>query len=127
MIPESGTPIQLVHHDDCADALVAAIEGRGAPGVYNLAADGVVTMTDVARELGWRTVPLPPWRSRRLVEFVTRLGRLLPQELAWVNVVRRSSTMDTEKARRELGWRPRHDAAETMRETIAGAKAAGIV
>ena len=30
--------------------------------------------------------------------------------------------MDTTKARRELGWRPRHDAADTMRETIAGAK-----
>ena len=35
--------------------------------------------------------------------------------------------MDPTKARRELGWRPRHDAAETMRETIASAKAARIV
>jgi len=28
VIPEAGTSFQLVHHDDCADALVAAIEGR---------------------------------------------------------------------------------------------------
>ena len=127
VIPEAGTSFQLVHHDDCADALLAAIEGRGAPGIYNLAGDGVVTMTDVARELGWRTVPLPGLAVKGLVGLVTRLGRLLPQELAWVNVARRSVIMDTTKARRELGWRPRHDAAETMRETIAGAKAAGIV
>jgi UDP-glucose 4-epimerase len=119
--------IQLVHHDDCADALVAAIEGRGAPGVYNLAGDGMVTMTDIARELGWRTVPLPGLAVKAAAEFVTRLGSLLPQELAWVNVARRSQTMDTEKAHRELGWRPRHDAEQTMRETIAGAKAAGTV
>jgi len=127
VIPETGMSIQLVHHDDCADALVAAIEGRGAPGVYNLAGDGMVTMTDIARELGWRTVPLPGLAVKAAAEFVTRLGSLLPQELAWVNVARRSQTMDTEKAHRELGWRPRHDAEQTMRETIAGAKAAGTV
>ena len=127
VMPEAGTSFQLVHHDDCADALLAAIEGRGAPGIYNLAGDGVVTMTDISRELGWRTVPLPGLAVNALVGLVTRLGRLLPQELAWVNVARRSVIMDTTKARRELGWRPRHDAAETMRETIAGAKAAGII
>lgn len=127
VIPAVGTSFQLVHHDDCAAALLAAIEGRGAPGIYNLAGDGVVTMTDIARELGWRTVPMPDLAIKALVGLVTRLGRLLPQELAWVNVTRRSVIMDTAKAHRELGWRPRHDAAETMRETIAGAKAAGII
>ena len=35
--------------------------------------------------------------------------------------------IDIAKAHRELGWRPRHDAADTLRETIAGAKAAGIL
>jgi nucleoside-diphosphate-sugar epimerase len=127
VIPAAGTSFQLVHHDDCADAVLAAIEGRGAPGIYNLAGDGAVTMTDIAREIGWRTVPLPGVAVKALVGLVTRLGRLLPQELAWVNVARRSVIMDTAKARRELGWRPSHDAAETMRETIAGAKAAGII
>ena len=87
----------------------------------------MVTMTDIARELGWRTVPMPGLAVKAADGLVTRLGRLLPQEFAWVNVARRSAIMDTAKARRELGWRPRHDAAETMRETIAGAKAAGIV
>ena len=59
VLPEAGTSFQLVHHDDCADAIVAAIEGRGTPGIYNLAGDGAITMTDVAGELGWRTVPMP--------------------------------------------------------------------
>ena len=30
--------------------------------------------------------------------------------------------MDTAKARRELRWRPQHDALETLRETIAAAR-----
>ena len=127
VLPEAATSFQLVHHDDCADAIVAAIEGRGTPGIYNLAGEGAVTMTDVAGELGWRTIPMPGLAVKAAVRLVSRLGRLLPQDLAWVNIARRSSIMDTAKARRELGWRPRHDAAEVMRETIAGAKDAGIV
>jgi nucleoside-diphosphate-sugar epimerase len=127
VLPEPGTSIQLVHHDDCADAIVAAIEGRGTPGIYNLAGEGVITMTEVAGELGWRTIPMPPLAVKAAVQLVSRMGSLLPQDLAWVNIARRSSIMDTTKARRELGWRPRHEAAEVMRETIAGAKDAGIV
>ena len=127
VLPEAGTSFQLVHHDDCADAIVAAIEGRGIPGIYNLAGDGAITLTDVAGELGWRTVPMPGLAVKAAVQLVSRLGRLLPQDLAWVNIARRSSIMDTTKARGELGWRPRHEAADVMRETIAGAKDAGIV
>jgi UDP-glucose 4-epimerase len=33
--------------------------------------------------------------------------------------VRRPVVMDTSKARRELRWRPQHDAQETLRETVA--------
>jgi nucleoside-diphosphate-sugar epimerase len=38
VLPDPGTPFQLVHHDDVASAVVAAVLGRGAPGPYNLAA-----------------------------------------------------------------------------------------
>ena len=30
--------------------------------------------------------------------------------------------MDTTKAQRELGWQPAYDAAQTLRETVAGAR-----
>jgi nucleoside-diphosphate-sugar epimerase len=35
--------------------------------------------------------------------------------------------MDTAKARRALRWRPRHDVHETLAETVAGARAAGVI
>ena len=127
VLPDAGTVFQLVHHDDCADALVAAIEGKGTPGVYNLAGSGTVSMPDIARELGWRTVPLPGLAVKTATELVKRLGSVLPQEFAWVNIARRSVVMDTAKARHELGWKPRHAATDVMRETIAGARAAGTV
>ena len=41
--------------------------------------------------------------------------------------MRKPVLMDTGKARRELRWRPRHDARATLRETVDGARAAGVV
>ncbi len=40
VLPDTGVPFQLCHHDDVASALEAAIAGRGPAGVYNLAGDG---------------------------------------------------------------------------------------
>jgi nucleoside-diphosphate-sugar epimerase len=35
--------------------------------------------------------------------------------------------MDTAKARRELRWRPKHDALATLRETIAATRLARLI
>ena len=40
VIPDPGTPFQLVHEDDVARAFVAGVRGLGEPGPYNLAGRG---------------------------------------------------------------------------------------
>src|SRR3954454_19194370 len=40
VLPDFGVPLQLVHAEDVARALVAAVLGRGEPRIYNLAASG---------------------------------------------------------------------------------------
>ena len=35
--------------------------------------------------------------------------------------------MDTDKARRELNWRPRHDALETLSETVSASRSHGLL
>ena len=52
VIPNPGTPFQLVHEDDVARAFVAGVRGLGEPGPYNLAGGGVLTLGDVAEALG---------------------------------------------------------------------------
>ena len=59
ILPDAGVPLQLVHHDDVAAALAAAVEGKGDPGAYNLAGDGEIVISDIARALGWRSVRVP--------------------------------------------------------------------
>lgn len=123
---DPGVAMQLVHADDVATALVAAVLGNGEPGIYNLGAAGEITMGDLAAELGWHSVPVPNLATAATAELVKRTPGM-PAEAEWIAVSRIPVVMSAEKARKGLGWKPRHDTAETMRQTVAGAKAKGLV
>jgi UDP-glucose 4-epimerase len=126
LLPDAGVPFQLVHHDDVAAAIRAAVLGRGEAGIYNLAGEGQVTVSDVARALGWRSMRVPRTAVTAAAGVVSHLP-LVPAEARWINAVRKPVLMDTSKARRTLRWRPRFDAHETLGETVHGARSAGIV
>jgi nucleoside-diphosphate-sugar epimerase len=117
VLPDPGVPFQLIHHDDVASAMRAAVLGRGAPGIYNLAGPGELTVKDLARELGWYSIPVPELAIDVIAEMVGRLG-FLPAQAQWVAAFREPVIMNVSKARRELKWRPKHDALHTLRETI---------
>jgi UDP-glucose 4-epimerase len=122
VIPDPGVPFQLVHADDVATALRAGVLGRGSPGAYNLAADGELTMSDLAAALDWYALPVPGLAGQAAAEVIAH-APLVPPALQWLHAVRVPVVMDTAKARRELRWRPRHDARETLAQTVAAARA----
>jgi len=121
VLPDPGVPFQLVHHDDVATAMRAAVLGRGAPGIYNLAGPGQLTVSQLAEELGWYSIPLPELAVVAVAEMIGRLG-FLPAQAQWVSAFREPMIMDVSKARRELRWRPRHDALQTLRQTITASR-----
>jgi nucleoside-diphosphate-sugar epimerase len=126
VIPDPGLSFQLVHHDDVARAMAAAIGGEGSPGAYNLAGEGVVGLGDVAHALGWRSVPVPG-PAVSLGSTAARRLTFASTKLEWAAALDTPVLMDTTKARKELGWRPQHDALETLEETVAGARAKGML
>lgn len=119
VLPDPGVPFQLVHHDDVATALRAGVLGRGEPGAYNLAGPGTVTMGDVARAMGYISVRVPGIAVDATAEMIARLPAL-PDEMTWIEAVRRPTLMDTSRARKQLKWRPKWDAAATLRATVSG-------
>ena len=121
VLPDPGVPFQLVHHDDVASAMRAGVLGRGKPGVYNLAGPGQLTVKLLAEELGWYSIPVPELAVGAVAETIGRLG-FLPAQAQWIAAFREPVIMSTSKARRELRWRPRHDALHTLRETITAAR-----
>jgi UDP-glucose 4-epimerase len=126
VLPDPGVPFQLVHHDDVATAMRASVLGRGAPGIYNLAGPGQLTVKDLAQELGWYSIPVPELAIDVVAETVGRLS-FLPAQAQWVAAFREPVIMDVAKARRDLKWRPKHDALQTLRATIAGERLARFV
>jgi UDP-glucose 4-epimerase len=126
ILPDPGVPIQLVHHDDVARAMAAAICGDGPPGAYNLAGEGEVRVRDIANALGWRSIPVP----RPAVTLGTTTARRLSfasPKLEWAIAAETPVLMDTAKARRDLNWTPNFDAQETLRQTVSGAREKGLL
>lgn len=126
VLPDPGTPIQLAHHDDVARAMAAAIVGDGPPGVYNLAGEGEVRVRDIARALEWRWFPVPgPVVS--LGTATARRLKFVSSKLEWAIAAETPVLMDTTRARQDLGWKPAHDALQTLKETVSGARQKGLL
>jgi nucleoside-diphosphate-sugar epimerase len=118
LLPDPGVPVQLVHHDDVADAIALAVSGEGEPGAYNIAGDGEVTLGDVARATGTRSVRVPQSAALAVSEALARLP-MVPAAAEWVHLGRTSVVMDTSRAREVLHWTPAHTAQETLDELAA--------
>jgi UDP-glucose 4-epimerase len=117
VLPDPGVPFQLVHEDDVARAFVAGVRGLGEPGPYNLAGAGTLTMSDLAGALGWYSVPIPKLAVEAAAEIATRLP-LVPESVAWLHSVRRPVLMRTARAKKLLGWRPKHTARSTLEQMV---------
>jgi UDP-glucose 4-epimerase len=126
VIPDPGVRFQLVHEEDVARAFVAGVRGIGEPGPYNLAATGTLTFSQLAQALGWYSVPVPKLAVEATAEIATRLP-LTPDSVAWLHSVRKPVLMKTERARKQLKWRPQHTSRRTLDEMVAAHRAERLV
>jgi nucleoside-diphosphate-sugar epimerase len=119
-VPAPELPMQFIHEDDVGQALLRCVVADGPPGAYNIAADGVLSVADVVRELGLTPVPVPASLAQGAARAASLLPSLpfLPPAVEWVEAASHPAIMDTAKAKRELGWRPRYTALEALRDTL---------
>lgn len=122
VIPDAGLRFQLVHEADVADAFLAGVLGKGPPGPYNLAGRGTVRLSDVARALGWYSVPIPQAAVAATAGVIARVPGL-PEVASWIEAARRPVLMRTSRATKELGWKPSYTAQQTLRATVAAYRA----
>ena len=105
---------------DVGDAYrLAALSEPHAAGAYNIAADPVLDPDTLAQVLGARRVT----RARaamRIAADLTWRAHLQPAPPGWVDMGLAVPTMDTTRAREQLGWTPTVDAPSALRELLAG-------
>lgn len=116
-IPVPDLPVQVIHEDDVASALLRCVLAEGPPGAYNIAADDTLTAAEIVRLLGGLPVPLPAGPAHAVARAAARLP-FLPQPAQWVEALAHPAVMDTTKAHTELGWAPRVSAREALLETV---------
>jgi UDP-glucose 4-epimerase len=87
--------LQAVHEDDVGDALLHATQHE-LPGVFNVAADGVLALSEIASLLGKPFLPfLPPWGTSLALGPLRPLGVSVPPELQ--NLMRFGRGVDNRK------------------------------
>jgi nucleoside-diphosphate-sugar epimerase len=119
-MPAANISLQLIHERDVGQGLLLCILGAGPPGAYNIAGDGVVTGSDIARELGLTPIPIPASLVHATARSVASVPwpPLSPPALEWIEALGHPAIMDTAKARTELGWEPEYTALEALRDTL---------
>ncbi len=103
--------LQFVHDDDVIGAFVHVVRNE-LPGTFNVAADGVLALSEVVSLLGKRQLPvLPPWGFAFTVGQLRRIGLRVPLEL--VRQLRYGRGLDNRRLK-ATGYQYRY----TTRETI---------
>lgn len=111
-----GLAVQVVHGDDLGDAVRRAVTGP-VNGAFNIAAEPVLTAAVAASEVDGRRVPVPVSAARWLGRTTFAL-HLQPAEPGWIDLALRAPSLDTARARAELGWQPARSGLEALREFV---------
>ena len=110
-------PIQLVHRDDCVEAMALATK-RGPAGAYNIAAPGAEPLSRLLDAAGKLHAPLLPPFGLEMAAFAIRkagVAFLSPQLL---DLLRWGRSLSTAKAARELGFKASRDTQAAFQDFI---------
>jgi UDP-glucose 4-epimerase len=113
-----GLRFQAVHSLDVGDAYRRAVFSD-ATGAFNIAADPVLDPDRLGTLLGARPIKVPG-RALRIATDATWRLRLQPTPPGWLDMALSVPLMSSERARRELGWEPRHTSEEALLELLDG-------
>jgi 2-alkyl-3-oxoalkanoate reductase len=100
LVGDGGGISSFIHVDDAAAATAVAVE-RGEPGIYNVVDDDPAPVREWLPVLASALGAKPPMRVPRW------LGRLAAGEAVTVMMTEMRGASN-EKAKRELGWKPRY-------------------
>ena len=110
-------PMQFVHEDDVIDLLVQCVVDD-APGLYNVAGQGVIRWSEMSRMLGRKLVALPAPLLSAATEAAWALRIQSDSPSNGLNFIRYRWTVSTERIRRELGFSARYSSREAWESFV---------
>jgi UDP-glucose 4-epimerase len=110
--------LQLLHESDAVEALRLAATGN-RPGIVNVAAEGVVTLSQVLRRTGRRRLPVPAAALGAAGAMVGNPGAasVVAADAAFLSYGR---VVDTTRLHHDFGFTPRWTTARTVEDFASG-------
>ena len=110
--------LQLLHETDAVEVLRRTAAGQSA-GVLNVAADGVVTLSQAVRRAGRLRLPVPALAVSAVGALVRNSGvvEFTAEQTAFLNYGR---VVDTTRLRERFGYRPRYDTVAALESYVDG-------
>jgi UDP-glucose 4-epimerase len=110
--------IQLIHEDDAVEVLYRATR-ESHPGIFNAAADGVVTLSQAVRISGKVAAPVPLPFAAPVAGALRRLGLVdFPSDQLHFLVFGRVA--DNARLKERFGYRPRLTTRQALEEYVRG-------
>jgi UDP-glucose 4-epimerase len=104
--------LQLLHEEDAVDALYLALTGDQR-GIFNIAAEGVVYLSQATRLLRKPEVPLVPFTARFAAGLLRRFG-IIDFPTDQLKLLLYGRVLDIRRAREQLGFTPRYTTKQTL-------------
>jgi UDP-glucose 4-epimerase len=110
--------VQLLHEED-ALAVLERAAAQDRPGVFNVAADGVLMLSQAVRRAGRVPLPVPPPAVGVVGGLLrrARLGEFSPEEMRLIGFGR---VVDTTRLRTEFGFAPRWTTVQAFDDFARG-------
>jgi nucleoside-diphosphate-sugar epimerase len=109
---------QAVHSSDVGEAYRQAVV-RDVRGAFNIAAEPEIRVEELCEFFGARSFPLPAAALRGAASLTWKL-RLQPTPPGWLDLALGVPSMDTTRAREELGWEPTSSSLDALGDLLDG-------
>jgi UDP-glucose 4-epimerase len=109
-------PLQFVHVDDVADALILLLEGKHA-GAFNVAADGYISVIEASDLLGLKARRVPYKLYKRFAAGLWN-ARVSESPAGQLEFVIHPWVASNEKLKQTTGWAPRWTSREVFELTM---------
>lgn len=116
-IAGSESPFVFIWVDDVAQVIVRAATD-GPPGVYNVAGDGALPVTKLARRLGKPTLTIPAWALKAALG-IARPLRLSEHGPEQVRFLQYRPVLDNTRLKRDFGFTPSKTSSEAFDAYVA--------
>jgi UDP-glucose 4-epimerase len=109
--------MQVIHERDIVEAIVLALR-KGVRGIFNLRGPGELPLSRMLRVVGRKPLSMPGPMMRALMSsaWSSRAGGFPAPEIDHLRYI---CMVDDNRARRELGFRPRYDLEQTLRAVFS--------